>query len=362
MRYVLQPSRVIAFLLAGLALAAMAAAAAAAEDDARTRQLRLLCARLSGDLTDPGGITAFRRCLTTQDPLGEIRRDNNIGSLPSDRPNAAPPAGFGRDSRRHIADGIDRFHVAASDLFYVLDKAGKLWRGTVGNKDAPLLDQNVAAFQISDGKLFVRSTDGTLWRARLDGSDRTRIDQSVTAFQAINSGLIYVLGTDHTLWRELGDAGKRTEVDHTVKDFQAIDASLVFVLGADDQLWREAGSMQSRTLVAGKITAFQYVPDGDTIYVQTADAILWRKRASEKAEQVDQSVAAFRAIDAQLAYVLGQDGRLWRELGGRDHAVLIDRDVLVTSGNAAFEAADPAHIYLLGSDHKLWAESMPAAR
>jgi hypothetical protein len=119
--------------------------------------------------------------------------------------------------------------------------------------------------------------------------------------------------------------------------------------------------MQSRTLVAAKIMAFQYVPDGDTVYVQTADALLWRK-SGDKAEMVDRSVAAFRAVDLHLAYVLGKDGRLWRELGGRDQAVLVDRDVLATSGAAAIQAVDPAHIYLLGSDRKLWVESMPAGR
>jgi hypothetical protein len=38
-----------------------AADGAAAQDDARMRQLRLLCAQLRGDLTDPGGIAAFQR-------------------------------------------------------------------------------------------------------------------------------------------------------------------------------------------------------------------------------------------------------------------------------------------------------------
>ncbi len=62
----------------------MTAGLASADDDARMKQLRLLCAQLSGDLTDPGGIAKFRRCLTTKDPLNEIRRDNNIaGSRPA---------------------------------------------------------------------------------------------------------------------------------------------------------------------------------------------------------------------------------------------------------------------------------------
>jgi hypothetical protein len=360
MRHLLQLPRVFVFLAAGWAVIATVGLASG-QDDARTKQLRLLCARLSGDLTDPGGMAAFRRCLT-KDPLGEIRRDNNIAAAPTDRPSAAPPATFGGNSRHHVADGVDRFQVADSNVFYVLDKAGKLWRGTADSKDARLLDQNVAAFHVRDGYLFAQGTDGTLWRARLDGGDRTRIDQAVAAFQPIDAGVIYVLGTDQKLWREFGDAGKRTEVDRTVKDFQAIDGSLIFVLGTDQQLWREIGTMQSRTFIANQIVAFQYIANGDTMYVQTADGTLWRKGGNNAPEQVDHAVAAFQAVDMHLAYVLGKDGRLWWELGGRDQAVLVDRDVLLTSGKAAFQASDPAHIYLLGSDHRLWAESMPAGR
>lgn len=65
-------------LLSVSLVVAIIASMATAEDDARMKQLRLLCARLSGDLTDAGGMAAFRRCLTTHDPLKEIRRDNNI--------------------------------------------------------------------------------------------------------------------------------------------------------------------------------------------------------------------------------------------------------------------------------------------
>jgi hypothetical protein len=42
--------------------------------DARTAQLRLLCARLSEDLTEPGGIMQFRRCLT-HPPVAAIRQN-----------------------------------------------------------------------------------------------------------------------------------------------------------------------------------------------------------------------------------------------------------------------------------------------
>jgi hypothetical protein len=334
---------------------------ASAQDDARMRQLRLLCAQLSGDLTDPGGIAAFRRCLTTHDPLQEIRRDNNLGGTLPDRPNAAPPAGFGRNSRRLVGEGIDRFQQIEGGVFYIVDKTGKLWRGT-GDADARLLDQNVTTFRVVDGHLFVQSTDGTLWRAKLDGTERTMIDRTVSTFQPISAGIIYVLGTDGKLWRENGHFSNRTEVDRTVRDFQAIDATDVFVLGIDQQLWREAGTMQSRSLIASKITAFQYIPGGDTAYVQTSDGTLWRKSGNDAPQQVDNAVAAFQAVDLHLAYVLGNDGRLWREPGGRNQAVLVDRDVLVTSGKGAIQVIDSGHVLLLDNQHTLWAESMPDGR
>ncbi len=347
-------SRALALLSAGFVLLTTAGLASA-DDDARMKQLRLLCAQLSGDLTDPGGIAKFRRCLTAKDPLNEIRRDNNIAAP------ANPPPGeaFGRDTRFHVADGIEYFQVADANLIYVLNGAGKLWRGTLDGKDVRLVDEKVAAFKLSDGHLFIQGTDSALWRLKPDGSERSRIDQAVAAFQPVNAAVIYVLGTDHTLWREIGDASKRSEVDHTVKDFQAIDVSLVFVLGADGQLWRETGNAASRTMVAKDIIAFQYFPDSDTIYVQTADAVLWRKTGNGKPEQVDQGVAAFQAMDPQMAFVLGKDGRLWREIGSKSQAMLVDRDVLVAAGKAAFHAEDPAHIFVLGRDHKLWAELMP---
>jgi hypothetical protein len=47
---------------------------AAAQADARTSQLRLLCTRLSGDLTDPGGMASFRRCMN-QPPVAALRQN-----------------------------------------------------------------------------------------------------------------------------------------------------------------------------------------------------------------------------------------------------------------------------------------------
>jgi hypothetical protein len=89
--------RIVVSLWVGVA-GITTAGVALGEDDARTKQLRLLCARLSGDLTEPGGIAAFRRCLT-QEPRGEILRDNNIVAPRPDRPNAPPAAGYGQNGR-----------------------------------------------------------------------------------------------------------------------------------------------------------------------------------------------------------------------------------------------------------------------
>jgi hypothetical protein len=331
---------------------------AAADDDARMRQLRLLCAQLSGDLTDPGGIAAFRRCLTSHDPLNEIRRDNNIAA-PADRPDAAPPKGFGRDSRRHVAGNVAAFQAGEANVVYVLDGAGKLWHGMIDGKDAYLISEKVGAFRFVDGHLFIRGNDGMLWWLKPDGTKPTQVDHGVAGVQPLNAGLIYVLSADQTLWRETGDGAQRAEVDRTVKDFQAIDASVVYVLGTDGKLWREIGNMRTRTLIAGNIAAFQHVADGDTMYVMTADATLWRQSGSGKAEQVDQSVAAFQAIDAKTVFVLGKDGRLWRDNGGRGGAVLVDHDLLVRAGKSAFHADDPRHVYVLAGDHALWLEALP---
>jgi hypothetical protein len=77
----LRRSASLVLLAAGIV--AVLAIAVSAEDDAHMKQLRLLCARLSGDLTDPGGMAAFRRCLSTHDPISEIRRNNNVTAPPA---------------------------------------------------------------------------------------------------------------------------------------------------------------------------------------------------------------------------------------------------------------------------------------
>ncbi len=357
--------RAVSRILFLLMVAALAVAPAGAQDDARMKQLRLLCAQLSGDLTDPGGIAAFRRCLTTHDPLGEIERDNSIGhgvAAPPDRPNAIPPKGFGRDSRRALADGVRRFETLDGKLFYAVDKDGNVWRWDAETKKTALVDRHAATIRMVDaGRLLILDNAGALWREAGDGTGRAAVEHDVAEFEPAGPDLVYVQGRDGRLWRERSNAD-RVLVDSQVKAFQALEASIVYVLGNDGKLWRELSDARNRALVARQVTAFQFVPGGDTVYVLAADASLWRQEGKAPAEQVDRSVAAFQAVDMHLAYILGQDGRLWRQLGNRDQAVLVDHALLVAAGNASFQAVDAQHVIVLGADYKLWAETMPPGR
>ncbi len=337
---------------------------ARADDSLRMKQLRLLCVQLSGDLTEPGGIAAFRRCLSTHDPLNEIRRDNGIGGVRAprivDRLGAAPPPGFGRNTRSNLAQQVQAFQTTDGKVIYVVAADGRLWRSTLGTKDARVVAPSAAVFRVTgDGHLFVQDRNGVLWRANADGSNRLPVDQTVADFQTLGNA-VYVRHADGSLWREGADGSNRLRIDASVKAFQAIDPHTTFVLGADGKLWRDSDN--SRATVAGAIRAFQYIPNGDTMYVLTTADGLWRQTAKQKAEQVDHDVAAFRAADMNLVFVLGKDGRLWQELGNRDQAVLVDRNVLIGTGQPTFEVLDAHRVFVVGDDRKLWAETMPPGR
>jgi hypothetical protein len=337
---------------------------ARADDSLRMKQLRLLCVQLSGDLTEPGGIAAFRRCLTTHNPLNEIARDNGIGGVRAprvvDRLGAAPLSGFGRNSRSMLAQHVQAFQTTDGKVIYVVAGDGRLWRSTLGTKDARVVAPSASVFRVTgDGHLFVQDANGVLWRANADGSNRLPVDQAVSDFQPF-ANVVYVRHADGNLWREGSDGSNRVRIDGGVKAFQAVDAQTTFVLGADGKLWRD--SENSRASVASAIRAFQYVPNGDTMYVLTSVDGLWRQTGKQKAEQVDHDVAAFRAADMNLVFVLGKDGRLWQELGNRDQAILVDRDVTLGSGQPTFEVLDAQHLFVVGNDRKLWAETMPRGR
>lgn len=349
--------------LLSLFVLAVMAMASAAQDDARMKRLRLLCAQLSGDLTDPGGIAAFRRCLTSHDPLGEIKRDNNVGGrvMPRvvDRPNAKPPRGYGADSRKLAAAGIHGFTTLHGRLFYGVDKDGTVWRWDIVTKLANAIGRNTVAVRSIDADhVLALDKAGMLWLEKGDGAGRTEVDGEVALFQGLSPDLIYVLSRDGQLWRERIGAA-RALVDRRVKAFQAIDADIVYVLGTDGVLWRETGDARNGTQVAQQVTTFQYVPSGDTLLVMAGDATLWRKEGKGDAQRIDRGVAAFHAVDPHLAYVLGQDGRLWRQEGNRDRALLVDRALMVSVGAAAFQAIDAQHVVVLAADYKLWSETMP---
>jgi PQQ-like domain len=343
----------------------VAPAHAQSSDSLRMKQLRLLCVQLSGDLTEPGGLAAFRRCLSTHDPIGEIKRDNGLGGRRAvflDRTQAAPPAGFGRNSRSSIATAAQGFQVVGGNVVYLAATDGRLWRSTTGTKDAHVIAPSVVLFRVTaSGQLFVLDRDGVLWRANSDGAGRASIDRAVKDFE-FAGGAVYVRDADGALWRENPDGSGRVPIDKAVIAFQPLDAHVVFVLGADNRLWRETDDTHSRALVASSIHAFQYIPDGDTTFVITASGDLWRQSGKNKAEHVDKDVAAFRAADMNLVYVLARDGRLWQELGDRSQAVLVDRNVWINGDTPTFDVIDARHLYVVDGDRKLWAETMPPGR
>jgi hypothetical protein len=52
---------------------------------------------------------------------------------------------------------------------------------------------------------------------------------------------------------------------------------------------------------------------------------------------------------------------LWRDAGNRDHAQLVDHNVMASLGASAFQATDAEHVLLIDREHKLWSEKMPPA-
>jgi len=102
---------------AGVALVVIAPSARA--DDARTARLRLLCAQISGDLAEPGGIAQFRRCMTAHDPVAAMRQNAAPPRRPM--PQLVHPVGPLTGSGVALtADGRDHGAAACGN--------GRLWR------------------------------------------------------------------------------------------------------------------------------------------------------------------------------------------------------------------------------------------
>ncbi len=326
------------------------------------------CDWIGGDFAEPGEVIFNTGC------RAGVRRRAGAPAQPRDepprlldRPNARAPVNYGASTRKSIGAGIERFEIVGGTVAYGLDGQARLWRLTLGAKDSTQVAESVKQFRATAaGPLFVLEKDGTLWRAEDDGSKQTFLEHEVNDFQPVGD-LVDVATTDKRLWRLRPDGHGRDLIDQNVAAFQAVSATLVFVLGTDGALWRETGDFHSRVKVAQPVSAFEYVADGDTAYVLTPSHVLWRQKGAGTPGQVDHHVAAFHAVDMNLAYVLATDGRLWQELGDRAQAVLVDGDLAVKSGPDAFQFASSADIdgqavYMLDREHELWAETMPSAR
>jgi len=327
------------------------------------------CDWIGGDFAEPGEVIFNTGCRGGGGArhIGRPAPPRDEAPKLLDRVSARAPLNYGATTRKSIGKSIERFQVVGGKIAYGLDGGARLWRVTLGGQDSVMVAQSVNRFRATEtGLLFVLEKDGALWRMEGDGSKRSFIDHEIEDFQPVKD-LVYAVGTDKKLWRLDPAAKTRELVDESVAAFQAITSTLVFVVGTNGILWRETGDFHNRVQVAQPVAAFEYVADGDTAYVLTPTHILWRQTGKDAPGQVDHDVAAFHAVDMNLAYVLATDGRLWQELGDRSQAVLVDGDLAVKLGAGAFQFAstgdvEKQSVYLLDRKHELWAETMPSAR
>jgi hypothetical protein len=110
--------------------------------------------------------------------------------------------------------------------------------------------------------------------------------------------------------------------------------------------------------VDGAVRSF-WALDASTVYVLGTDGKLWREfdtwnNALKPRVSVDRNVNAFQALDVTTVFVLGTDSTLWREFGTWNNT---RRPRNFVDGNVqAFKALDINIVYVLGTDGKLWRE------
>jgi hypothetical protein len=110
--------------------------------------------------------------------------------------------------------------------------------------------------------------------------------------------------------------------------------------------------------VDGSVRAFRAL-DANTVYVLGTDGNLWREfdtwnNPLKPRNQVDRNVNTFQALDANTVFVLGTDGSLWREFGTWNNT---RRPRNYVDGSVqAFQALDISIAYVLGTDGNLWRE------
>ncbi len=221
-------------------------------------------------------------------------------------------------------------------------------------------------------------------------SNRTLVDAAVASFHAIDGNWVYVLGTDGNLWLEDGTAGNRSQVASGIQKFQPFnDGSInwsIYVLYKTANLFYAAQSLGAVPVsskrndtpiqivlnsippaINGNVADFSAV-DLVTAYILGTDGKLWRERGSaSNRDLVDSSVESFVPMDTKEILVMGTDHKLWRELGNSAVRDLVDSNLFVDSANPhvpyfAWQAnsSDPT-VFVLGSDRKLWDEGMPTS-
>jgi hypothetical protein len=120
-----------------------------------------------------------------------------------------------------------------------------------------------------------------------------------------------------------------------------------------------SGSKQPDTVqVDGSVRAFRGF-DASLVYVLGTDGKLWREfdawnNVLQPRQNVDNNVNAFQPLDAHIVFVLEADGTLWRDFGVWNNT---RRPRNYIDGNVeAFQALDINIAYVLGTDGKLWRE------
>lgn len=114
----------------------------------------------------------------------------------------------------------------------------------------------------------------------------------------------------------------------------------------------KASAFQSRWQVDASVAKFRAI-DGSLVYVLGTDGKLWRENGnSANRTMVDANVQSFQPMGANIVYVLGTDGNLWRENGDYTNRTWVDGNVLTFD-----PLKDLSTVYVLGTDRKLWREN-----
>jgi hypothetical protein len=212
------------------------------------------------------------------------------------------------------------------------------------------LGAGIERFEIVDRKVaYGLDGSGRLWRFVIGAKDSTMVAPSIAKFTATDVGMLFLLEKDGTLWRAGEDGANRTFLDHQVADFQP-SGDFIYVLGLDKRLSRLHADGKIREPVDETVAAFQAV-DASTIFVLGSDGALWRETGDfHHRVKVGQPISAFNYVAAgDATYVLAPDHILWRKISdGAPQQV--DHDV------AAFHPVDASLVYVLATDGRLWRE------